>query len=115
IATGLEARYPGRVALVGLAPLADPALLPSFVANALGLHEAGEARLDAEGVSDDPRGPAPPPAERVAARGAPDAQSLLQALTERLSQQPTLLMLDNCEHMIEAAAALAHTLLEACP
>src|SRR2546430_772194 len=43
VATGLEARYPGRVLFVELAALADPALLPAFVAAALGLHEEGGA------------------------------------------------------------------------
>jgi hypothetical protein len=36
-------------------------------------------------------------------------------LRDGLSQGSTLLVLDNCEHLIEAAAALAQALLQACP
>jgi non-specific serine/threonine protein kinase len=93
VAAGLEQEYPRRAVFVELAPLADPALLPSFVAAALGLRE----------------------------QEAPERQSsstrpaVGQALIDWLSTEPTLLVLDNCEHLIEAAAALAHVLLEACP
>src|SRR5439155_21341386 len=72
---------------VELAPLADPALLTSFVAGALGARETA----------------------------TPDAQSPVQALTAWLAIHPVLLVLDNCEHLIEAAAALAQRLLESCP
>ena len=87
VATGLEGRYPGRVAFVELAALADPALLPAFAAAALGLHEEGEA----------------------------PSQDRMQALTGWLAPEPALLVLDNCEHLIEAAATLCQTLLERCP
>ena len=36
-------------------------------------------------------------------------------ITSALSSTPTLLVLDNCEHMIEPAAALAAEMLSACP
>jgi predicted ATPase/DNA-binding SARP family transcriptional activator len=87
IAAGLAPQYPGRIAFVELAPLADPALLTTVVATALGLPEAGA--------------------------GTP--QPRMQALIEWLSPQPALLVLDNCEHLIEAATELAHALLAACP
>ena len=36
-------------------------------------------------------------------------------IASALSSVPTLLILDNCEHVIEPAAALAAELLSACP
>ena len=87
VAAGLEAQFPSRVPFVELAPLTNPGLLPAFVAAALGLYE--EAR--------------------------PDATLPMEALTDELSRQPTLLVLDNCEHLILAAAELAQRLLEECP
>ena len=38
-----------------------------------------------------------------------------QGLRERLSGAGTVLLLDNCEHVVETAAALAGSLLEAVP
>src|SRR5262249_11093411 len=40
---------------------------------------------------------------------------LLQALVEILSARALLLVLDNCEQVIDAVAKLAETLLRACP
>ena len=67
-----------------LAPLSDPALVPSIAARSLGLRELT----------------------------GPQAISLLQ---EYLEHRQLLLILDNCEHVIEACARLADTLLQACP
>jgi non-specific serine/threonine protein kinase len=39
---------------------------------------------------------------------------LMQSLTERLTPEPALLVLDNCEHLTAACASLADTLLHAC-
>ena len=47
-------------------------------------------------------------------RPAP-GQTLLAALIATLQQRETLLILDNCEHVREASAQLADTLLRACP
>ncbi|MGQ0603380.1 MAG: helix-turn-helix domain-containing protein, partial [Anaerolineales bacterium] len=41
--------------------------------------------------------------------------SLTQFLAERLHPKSLLLILDNCEHVIQACAELAETLLHACP
>ena len=41
--------------------------------------------------------------------------ALLAALGGFLAAQPALLVLDNCEHLIEASATLANALLDACP
>ena len=42
-------------------------------------------------------------------------QSLDNALIDALRQKETLLVLDNCEHLVEAAARLAEALLSPCP
>lgn len=42
-------------------------------------------------------------------------RSLLLALADYLEPRQTLLILDNCEHLIDAAAQLVVTLLQACP
>ena len=41
--------------------------------------------------------------------------SLLEILTDFLRAKTVLLILDNCEHLVEASAQLAETLLQACP
>jgi len=43
------------------------------------------------------------------------SRPVLDALTTYLHPKTTLLILDNCEHVISAAAQLAGTLLQACP
>jgi non-specific serine/threonine protein kinase len=41
--------------------------------------------------------------------------SLTQTLTDRLKARNLLLVLDNCEHLVSACAALASAILDACP
>ena len=83
--------------LVELAPVGDGAALPGAVLAALGLRAQ---------VVGHPRPAAfrqkPPPTR-------------LDRLAGALSTRPTLLVLDNCEHVIHAAAALADRLLGDCP
>jgi predicted ATPase/DNA-binding SARP family transcriptional activator len=82
--------YADGVWLVELAPLRDPALLGEVVVAALGLGEEAA----------DPAAPAPPPAERLAGFARDKA---------------LLLVLDNCEHLVGACAALVRELLRAGP
>ncbi len=89
---------PGGVWLVELAPVTDPAEVPSAVLAALGLRE--QALLYT-------RGPLGAPADEQA-----DA---LGRLLAALAGQRALLVLDNCEHLVAAAAALADRVLAACP
>jgi predicted ATPase len=42
-------------------------------------------------------------------------RSVAEVLSDRLRQQALLLVLDNCEHLLEAVAELARQLLSACP
>jgi predicted ATPase/DNA-binding winged helix-turn-helix (wHTH) protein len=41
--------------------------------------------------------------------------SALEAITEELNRQPRLVVLDNCEHVIETIAGLGEQLIQACP
>ncbi|MGW6395762.1 AfsR/SARP family transcriptional regulator [Streptomyces sp. NPDC055103] len=76
-----------------LAPLDDPDALPGAVLSALRLREINLLNRDGLPVHDDPTA----------------------HLVEHLARRPFLLVLDNCEHVIDAAAALAETLLTHCP
>ncbi len=74
----------GDAALVELAALTDPGLIPDAVAAALDV------------------------------RALP-GQELLDAVVEVLAAGPLLLVVDNCEHLLGAAADLAGTLLRSAP
>ncbi|KAB8183444.1 BTAD domain-containing putative transcriptional regulator [Microbispora catharanthi] len=88
-------RWPGEVCLVELAPLTDGADVPQAVLGALGLRETAVT--------------IPTPGTRQTT--ADPVTRLVAALTLR----PVLLVLDNCEHVVEEAARLADRLLAACP
>ena len=77
---------------VPLAPVTDPADVASAVLDALGIREPVIARRSA--------GPGAGPLDRLAAA---------------LGDRNEVMVLDNCEHVIEAAAALAARILAACP
>jgi len=77
--------FPDGVWLVDLAPLSDPGLLPQTVAGVLGLGEEGGDR------------------------------TLTETLTDALRLKSLLLLWDNCEHLVDACARLAESLLRACP
>ncbi|MFC8571460.1 ATP-binding protein [Streptomyces sp. NPDC057245] len=79
--------------LVELAPLDRPEAVPGAVVNALGLRETVLVT-----------------SERPAVQGDPVA-----SLVEYCAPRDLLLVLDNCEHLVGAAARLAETLLTRCP
>ncbi|CEK14962.1 tetratricopeptide repeat protein [Chthonomonas calidirosea] len=81
----LQAEFSDGIWFIELASIADPSFIPHAVANALG----------------------------VAA--LPIYPSAQEAILEHLKSQRVLLLLDNCEHLIEAAAQFANTLLHTCP
>ncbi|GLW56563.1 AfsR/SARP family transcriptional regulator [Kitasatospora phosalacinea] len=92
------ARWPGGVWQVELAPLDDPAAVPDAVASALGLretvlHTGGTVAEAIEGGRKDP----------------------VSRLVDHLGRRRVLLLLDNCEHVVQAAADLADRLLADCP
>jgi predicted ATPase/class 3 adenylate cyclase len=82
-AQGLE-HYPQGAWFVELAPLSDPALVPSAVARVLGVQEIS-------------------------------GRSIIDSLVDFLKTRKLLLILDNCEHLLDACAALADRLLHGCP
>ena len=93
---------PDGVWLVELAPVTDPGDVTSAVLSTLGLREQSllNARRPTALWSADP----------------PDEQAdALGRLLAALARQRTLLVLDNCEHLVAAAAALADRVLAACP
>lgn len=79
--------------LVELAPLDRPEAVPGAVVNALGLRETVLLTNELSTQQDDP----------------------LALLIEYCAARSQLLILDNCEHVIGAAATLAETLLTRCP
>ncbi|WP_405741495.1 winged helix-turn-helix domain-containing protein [Streptomyces sp. NBC_01525] len=99
-AGALPGAWPQGVWLVELAPVDDPATVPETVLTALGARETVVRGSTAEGL-----------------RAATDPTALdpLGRLAEHCSDHRMLLILDNCEHVIGAAAALAERLLADCP
>jgi len=87
---------PGGVWLVELAPVTDPAEVPAAVLAALGLRE--QALMYA-------RGPL----------GTVVDDTALSRLLAALAGRRAVLVLDNCEHLVAAAARLAGQVLAACP
>ncbi|MDL4817164.1 BTAD domain-containing putative transcriptional regulator [Actinomadura opuntiae] len=85
VAAELAGRFPGGVWLVELAAVAGPAEVPRAVARALGLRDGAGRR------------------------------SATELLVDALSPDETLIVLDNCEHVVAAAARLADDLLGRCP
>jgi predicted ATPase/DNA-binding SARP family transcriptional activator len=90
--------YPDGVWLAELAPLDDPYGLPHTVLNALG-------RRDTLVL-----GPARDPLT-----GEPHIEDPMERLADYCTGRRMLLVLDNCEHLIVAAAELAAELLARCP
>jgi predicted ATPase/DNA-binding SARP family transcriptional activator len=96
LAIEAAAREPGEVCFIDLAPVGEGADVPLAMLGALGLRDAGLLSPPA------PDGSGPP----LDATGR---------LVSALSDRRALLVLDNCEHVVEAVARLAHRLLSACP
>jgi predicted ATPase/DNA-binding SARP family transcriptional activator len=92
LATGLADHLPDGVWLVELAPLRTEGAVAHAVAATLGVSGAFRP------------GPAPPPGEDPVDR-----------LVELLEAKRPLLVLDNCEHLVDAVAKLAEVLLTRCP
>ena len=85
-----------QVWFVELTPVTDPGDVPSVVMNALGIRESPVIAHAGAG--------------QLGSLAAP-AERLVAALTERHD----LLILDNCEHVVAGAAALADQILAGCP
>ncbi|MEU6742307.1 AfsR/SARP family transcriptional regulator [Streptosporangium sandarakinum] len=94
-------RLPDGAWLVELAPVAEPSEVPQAVLSALAELELRDG--PAAGIPQPGRLPAP-------ARRDP-----VPRLVAALAGRRLLIVLDNCEHVVEAAAALAERLLASCP
>src|SRR5438876_3958303 len=77
-------KFPDGVWFVDLAPIRDPLLVPSAVAQVLGVHEE-------------------------------PIKSLTQTLCAHIRERKLLLILDNCEHLMDACASLVDALLRGTP
>ncbi|MEV6420788.1 BTAD domain-containing putative transcriptional regulator [Streptomyces sp. NPDC051662] len=85
--------WPDGVWLAELAPVRDPAAVAEAVLTALGARETVVRPAAGDGAPRDP----------------------LTRLAEYCAQRRLLIVLDNCEHVIDTAAGLAETLLTGCP
>jgi predicted ATPase/DNA-binding CsgD family transcriptional regulator len=84
VASRLRRAFPDGVCLVELAELRDPALLPNFIAEKLGLRDQS-------------------------------ARSAVDTVIEYLEHRQMLLVLDNCEHLVDACALFVDAVIRACP
>ncbi len=94
LAAAHQDEWPDGVRLAELAPIRDPVDVPHAVLDALG-------GTDGDGTG---RG--------GAGRGGADPR---RRVTAALTGRTLLLVLDNCEHVVDAAAELADLLLRECP
>ncbi|MER7534613.1 BTAD domain-containing putative transcriptional regulator [Streptomyces sp. NPDC097704] len=97
--------WPDGVWVAELAPVRDPEAVPEAVLAAVGARETvlrGAGAEELRGGGD--------PSPRTSSRGYPIAR-----LVEHCAGRRMLLLLDNCEHLVGAAAELAETLLARCP
>ncbi|XUL87699.1 AfsR/SARP family transcriptional regulator [Streptomyces galilaeus] len=95
-------RYASRdgVWLAELAPVDDPDAVPTAVLTAVG---ARETVMYGAG------------AEAIRAAGGERHDDPVERLAEHCGRRRMLLILDNCEHVVDAAARLVEALLERCP
>ncbi|MGW6984533.1 ATP-binding protein [Streptomyces sp. NPDC054932] len=94
LAEHAAAAHPEAVWIVELARLDHPAAVPGAVLSALGLRESSLVARESP---------------------APAAADPTTRLVEHCTHRSLLLVLDNCEHVIGAAAELAERLLTHCP
>ncbi|GAA2375467.1 BTAD domain-containing putative transcriptional regulator [Streptomyces cuspidosporus] len=97
-AATVAAAYPDGVWVAELAKLDHAAAVPGAVLSAVGDRES---RLLATGLE--------------GRKGGADGADPTARLVELCAHRRLLLLLDNCEHVIDAAARLAETLLAHCP
>jgi predicted ATPase/DNA-binding SARP family transcriptional activator len=84
VADSIE-RFPDGIWFLDLAPLTEPALVPSTLASLIGLREFGELPIND-----------------------------LDLLINYFQRRGGLVIIDNCEHLIESCAQLVHSLLSSC-
>ncbi len=99
-AEGMRDAARDGVWLAELAPVDDPEAVPEAVLTAVG---ARETVMYGAG------------AEAIRAAGGERHDDPVERLAEHCGRRRMLLILDNCEHVVDAAARLVETLLEHCP
>lgn len=95
LASGLIEEFDDGVCWVDLASTNDPDLVAQALASALGVSEGGT-------------GTYAPKALRT-------QRPMAERLADHLADRGVLLVLDNCEHVVESCAGLVESLLRACP
>lgn len=124
LAGEVAGRQAGRavdgVWMVELATITDPADVGAGVLGALGLREASLLRQSGPGAGITASGSGMPGAPGAAGPGQAGPASHsdtepVEHLLDVLAERETVLVLDNCEHLIAAAAVLADRLLAHCP
>ncbi|MFF7376446.1 BTAD domain-containing putative transcriptional regulator [Streptomyces massasporeus] len=99
-AEAVREAMPGGVWLAELAPVDDPDAVPEAVLTAVGARETVLYGAGAEGIR---------------AAVADRLDDPVERLAEHCSRPRMLLILDNCEHVADAAARLTEELLARCP
>ncbi|MFG1805440.1 BTAD domain-containing putative transcriptional regulator [Streptomyces sp. NPDC049040] len=99
LAVEAAGRHPEDARFVELAGLTDGADIPRAVLGALGLRD----------------GALLPTVGHGAAGTAPAAPDPVARIAAALAERPMLLVLDNCEHVVDDAARFAERLLTGCP
>ncbi|MFF4468348.1 BTAD domain-containing putative transcriptional regulator [Streptomyces sp. NPDC001599] len=100
-AEGAGDAAPDGVWLAELAPVDDPADVPEAVLTAVGARETVLYRAGAE--------------EMRAATASEGQDTAVERLVEHCGRRRMLIVLDNCEHVVDAAARLTEELLARCP
>jgi len=87
VANGMLGTFRDGAIFVELAPISDPSVVAPAVANA----------------------------SNIVIGDAPATSSAVEALIEGLASRRCLLLLDNCEHLLDAASDLAERIIDRCP
>ncbi|MFE9018439.1 BTAD domain-containing putative transcriptional regulator [Streptomyces sp. NPDC007808] len=98
VAESVRDAAPDGVWLAELAPVDDPKAVPEAVLTAVGARETVLYGAGAEAM-----------------RAGSDRHDAVERLAEHCGRRRMLLILDNCEHVVAAAAHLVAELLERCP
>ncbi|MBM9505729.1 AfsR/SARP family transcriptional regulator [Actinacidiphila acididurans] len=102
-AEAVQEAFPDGVWLAELAPLDDPAAVPHAVLSALGRRDTTLRTYARDQLGDG------------AAKTKTDGEDPLARIVEHCGPRRLLLVLDNCEHLVAAAAHLAAEVLARCP
>ena len=116
---GEAVRTSRLVTLTGAGGVGKTRLATETAARCRDEQPGGAWLIELAGVTD-PAGVAPAAAQVLGASapvpdGAPPAGSMVELIARHLAGRSLIVVLDNCEHVIDEAAALAHALVGAVP